>query len=300
MVLRGNLLAGEDEWEGREGACEAVENLHGKGVDNNGDCEACWNSQEGNYSMLKAYNTLSNCLVKNVDVVEYNPVVKYHLVETYDMVTQNDIMTENNMVKLVHKTFKGMVSLPVMHRDDVKFVKKSFEVMAALVLNPAVLFEIYSNVVIYLEKLYKVWQPLCLGVWWLLSPHRGYCLQWLMCVVEFAEGQVFQTTVVTVLLSCLVGFMAVSNMNPWRCGKKRTHVTSLEEEERQEIKLCLEETSWSQRFSSAVVHQLQQWSKMQCSKKNHQPDRGCNSCCFVCRADTRSSSKYDEPCNIEF
>ena len=245
--------------------CEAVKYSQNEEVDNSGVCKAAaylqdekdvkshgiyeaWtNSWVRNYSMLKAYSTSSSCLVKNVDVAEYvkvaqhdkvteyNKVVVDDLVERYDMVTKNDIMTEYDMVKLVHKKFKDVMSLAVMNRDGMKVLKKSFEDMAALMVNPAVLFETYRNMVIYLEKLYKAWQPLCLGVWWLLSPHRGYCLQWLMCLVEFAEGQVFQTTVVTVLLSCLVGFMAISNMNPWRHVARREHMSRVEKRRKKRV-----------------------------------------------------------------
>ena len=227
------------------GVCKAATNLQDKkDVNSHGTYEAWTNSWVRNYS---------SCLVKNVDVAkyvkvvecdkvaqydkvtEYNKVVVYDLVEKYDIVTKNDNMTEYDMVKLVHEKFNDMMSLAVMNRDGMKVLKKSFEDMAALMVNPAVLFEIYSNMVIYLEKLYKTWQPLCLGVWWLLSPHRGYCLQWLMCLVEFAEGQVFQTIVVIMLLSCWIGIMAISNMNPLRHVATPEHMSRIEKRRKKRV-----------------------------------------------------------------
>ncbi len=248
------------------GACKAATYLQEKNVDSCGIYEAWLNSWVRSYSrkvnmvendLVEKYHVVEknnkvekNELVEKNDLVHKNDLVgknnlvgKNDLVEKYGMVTKNDIMTEYDMVKLVHEKFTGLVSLAGMNRDGKKVLEKSFGEMAVLMVTPAVLFkflfEIYSNLVNYLVKLDKAWQPLCLGVWWLLSPHRGYCLQWLLCLVEFAEGQVFQTIVVTVLLSCVVGFMAVSNMNPWRHVVARREHMSRAEKRRERRSNCV-------------------------------------------------------------
>ena len=172
------------------GTCEAVKYSQNDAVDNNGVCkaatylqdeknvnsdgmyEAWMNSWVRNCSMLKAYSTSNSCLVKNVDVAEYNKVVVYDLVQKYDMVTKNDIMTKYDMVKLVHKKFNDVVSLAVMNRDGMKVLKKSFEDMAALMMNPVVLlaFGGFSHLTVV-----TVFSGSC--AWWSLQKARFFKLQ---------------------------------------------------------------------------------------------------------------------------
>lgn len=123
--------------------------------------------------------------------------------------------------------------------------------------NERFVFEIYSNIVYYLNQVYYVfvdlsiaWYSLCLVGWWLLSPHQSFCLRRLSCLVEVAGGQVFQVAVVTMLLSCWMGLKAVSNVNPWRHVAHGEHVSRIVKGRRKRSTAAMEQNAMFQRIIS--------------------------------------------------
>ena len=99
------------------------------------------------------------------------------------------------------------------------------------------IFNNYDYMVDFVNKLHYVklkfgsaWQPTCLALWWLLTPHSGFrYLQWIGCLSDVVGGgQIFLAAMVVVLMICGLGVMATSNMNPVRRMACQEHMSRIE------------------------------------------------------------------------
>ena len=66
-------------------------------------------------------------------------------------------------------------------------------------------------------------------MWWLLAPHSSLrYLQWTGCLSEMVGGQIFQSVLAVMLVTCWMGIMATSNMSPCRYMARQEHKSRIE------------------------------------------------------------------------
>ena len=159
-----------------------------------------------------------------------NYMVQNDLMTLSRSLEKYDIKVNEHLAKFSFKTFDNEVSLAFVNKDikevfwQVSFMKELYETITALMdVNPAMemdmhfrIFNNYDYMVDFVNKLHYVklkfgsaWQPACLALWWLLTPHSGFrYLQWIGCLSDVVGGQIFLVAVVVLLMICGLGVMS--------------------------------------------------------------------------------------------
>ena len=258
-----------DEQVNNNGWCEAARNSHWKevsGLESRRKEVSGLESRNTTSSFLmKPFDVVKYDMVRKNDLeVEYDLVKKNDIKLKYDIVAKDNLELEYDMVNLVYKMNSMVMTLATMNKDfmtrgwQFEMVDENYKTTVTRISTVGLsvvqwmahlVNKISNNMVYYMYKVDYVitemkmaWQSLCLLGWWLLSPKQSFCrgtagcvLQMVSCFVEVSEGRVFQFAMMTLLVSCWIGIMAVSNMNPLRHVATPEHMSRVEKRRKKRV-----------------------------------------------------------------
>ena len=157
-------------------------------------------------TMYEAYDENFDKLVKN-DFATLCRSLEDYVMEIFDWWT----------LAFLNKVYKMMVAL-------VKGIP-AFETMLHYMKEINNIDYLVDKVNYVMVNVGLVWQPTCLALWWLLTPHSSLqYLHWIGCLSTVVGGQIFHAAVVVLLMSSWLGIMATSNMNPFRHVARQEHI----------------------------------------------------------------------------